>query len=122
MHIDTNALGLVVWVALVAAGRTKSASAVARLLGIEPGGPGFPGSTWTEASVRRPRRRWTVAPVRFLAHPVGACPALASAAPYRISRIRSFTGYIHSTPRSVTMALSSKGIRSLAPSHSGTGV
>lgn len=38
----------------------------------------------------------------------------------RTSRIRSTTGYNHSTPRSVTTMSSSMGTRALAPPHSGT--
>jgi hypothetical protein len=36
-----------------------------------------------------------------------------------MSRIRLLTGYNHSTPRSVTIASSSSGIRTFFPPHSG---
>jgi hypothetical protein len=84
MFIDTDALGLMAWVALVAAGRVKSASVVARLLGIEPG---------PDTVVGKPRRRWKAVgiPPAFV-RPAPAYSVPASVAPYRISRIRSLAG------------------------------
>ena len=42
--------------------------------------------------------------------------------PYRINNTLLLTGYNHSTPRSVTIALSSSGTRNFLPPHSGIAV